>query len=151
MRGGDSEVDIVVSRVYNYCETQRFSMLFFLMIRRPPRSTLDRSSAASDVYKRQGFDRTIIKEAEIIQRLQHPGIVRLFLLPRQDRTPVAYARAIEMPGQPFFFAMEYLAGGTLADFLKETKRVSVAEAAALGLGIGRALSLIHISEPTRPY
>ena len=25
----------------------------FLMIRRPPRSTLDRSSAASDVYKRQ--------------------------------------------------------------------------------------------------
>ena len=26
------------------------------MIRRPPRSTLDRSSAASDVYKRQGFE-----------------------------------------------------------------------------------------------
>ena len=25
------------------------------MIRRPPRSTLDRSSAASDVYKRQAF------------------------------------------------------------------------------------------------
>ena len=29
-------------------------VVFFLMIRRPPRSTLDRSSAASDVYKRQG-------------------------------------------------------------------------------------------------
>ena len=28
---------------------------FFLMIRRPPRSTLDRSSAASDVYKRQAM------------------------------------------------------------------------------------------------
>ena len=28
-------------------------VLFVLMIRRPPRSTLDRSSAASDVYKRQ--------------------------------------------------------------------------------------------------
>ena len=27
--------------------------VFFLMIRGPPRSTLDRSSAASDVYKRQ--------------------------------------------------------------------------------------------------
>ena len=27
------------------------------MIRRPPRSTLDRSSAASDVYKRQGMRR----------------------------------------------------------------------------------------------
>ena len=30
-------------------------MFFFLMIRRPPRSTLDRSSAASDVYKRQQY------------------------------------------------------------------------------------------------
>ena len=32
-------------------------MCFFLMIRRPPRSTLDRSSAASDVYKRQVLGR----------------------------------------------------------------------------------------------
>ena len=32
-------------------------IFFFLMIRRPPRSTLDRSSAASDVYKRQQFYR----------------------------------------------------------------------------------------------
>ena len=31
----------------------RFLLFFFLRIRRPPRSTLDRSSAASDVYKRQ--------------------------------------------------------------------------------------------------
>ena len=30
---------------------------FFLMIRRPPRSTQSRSSAASDVYKRQGISR----------------------------------------------------------------------------------------------
>ena len=29
------------------------SLVFFLMIRRPPRSTQSRSSAASDVYKRQ--------------------------------------------------------------------------------------------------
>ena len=31
-------------------------IFFFLMIRRPPRSTLDRSSAASDVYKRQDLE-----------------------------------------------------------------------------------------------
>ena len=31
--------------------------IFFLMIRLPPRSTLDRSSAASDVYKRQAVQR----------------------------------------------------------------------------------------------
>ena len=33
------------------------SLFFVLMIRRPPRSTLDRSSAASDVYKRQARTR----------------------------------------------------------------------------------------------
>ena len=32
-----------------------FFVFCFLMIRRPPRSTLDRSSAASDVYKRQAL------------------------------------------------------------------------------------------------
>ena len=32
-----------------------YNIFFFLMIRRPPRSTLDRSSAASDVYKRQVY------------------------------------------------------------------------------------------------
>ncbi len=46
-----------------------FVIFFFLMIRRPPRSTLDRSSAASDVYKRQtvfaGFsDITAIKSID---------------------------------------------------------------------------------------
>ena len=37
-------------------------LLFFLMIRRPPRSTLDRSSAASDVYKRQITDYAALAE-----------------------------------------------------------------------------------------
>eukprot|EP00831_Metopus_contortus_P048929 TRINITY_DN40124_c0_g1_i2.p2 TRINITY_DN40124_c0_g1~~TRINITY_DN40124_c0_g1_i2.p2 ORF type:complete len:155 (+),score=47.62 TRINITY_DN40124_c0_g1_i2:58-522(+) len=34
-----------------------FKIFFFLMIRRPPRSTQGVSSAASDVYKRQHLDR----------------------------------------------------------------------------------------------
>mgnify|MGYP003381538920 CR=1 FL=1 len=41
--------------VLNIYTTYPFISFFFLMIRRPPRSTLDRSSAASDVYKRQGL------------------------------------------------------------------------------------------------
>ena len=35
------------------------------MIRRPPRSTLDRSSAASDVYKRQGHANTLFPNTTI--------------------------------------------------------------------------------------
>ena len=39
------------------------------MIRRPPRSTLDRSSAASDVYKRQGYTYDqIVKETRLSTR-----------------------------------------------------------------------------------
>ena len=40
---------------------------FFLMIRRPPRSTLDRSSAASDVYKRQ-ITSSIPRGADLVVR-----------------------------------------------------------------------------------
>ena len=72
---------------------------FFLMIRRPPRSTLDRSSAASDVYKRQ----------------------RLVAVPVLVRRGVA-----DNAGQECEVEQKGLYGGVY-------------------------LSLIHISEPTRPY
>ena len=42
---------------------------FFLMIRRPPRSTLDRSSAASDVYKRQEQHRAADRAQPIVRHL----------------------------------------------------------------------------------
>ena len=73
--------------------------VFFLMIRRPPRSTLDRSSAASDVYKRQG----------------QPG-------PAPD-------------------GAEKVVDG----------EVEVRVALDIGHLPAVDLSLIHISEPTRPY
>ena len=47
--------------------------VFFLMIRRPPRSTLDRSSAASDVYKRQAYDESLAQRIrEVFFRLDVP-------------------------------------------------------------------------------
>ena len=69
------------------------------MIRRPPRSTLDRSSAASDVYKRQG-----LKAAGVTCAIEGDDLV------------------VEGSGG------KVAGGGTVA-----------------------TLSLIHISEPTRPY
>src|SRR5678809_302952 len=42
------------------------------MIRRPPRSTLDRSSAASDVYKRQAQTREVLQE-ELLALMQRTG------------------------------------------------------------------------------
>ena len=69
------------------------------MIRRPPRSTLDRSSAASDVYKRQVGVRVDVGVGVVV------GVF-----------------------------------------------VGVGVDVQIGVGVGvLLLSLIHISEPTRPY
>ena len=94
--------DSTVRSLCTYDAVVRFelSLFFFLMIRRPPRSTLDRSSAASDVYKRQRQHRG--------GRGPGAGAGRQ---PRQYRDPRAVQRR----------------------------------------GAGEELSLIHISEPTRPY
>ena len=70
------------------------------MIRRPPRSTLDRSSAASDVYKRQEVDRVGADAADLA-----------------------------------------VGGGRGAVHVLGARR---------GANV-LPLSLIHISEPTRPY
>ena len=75
-------------------------MFFFLMIRRPPRSTLDRSSAASDVYKRQW-----VRRAETDQGIRCG-------MSTSDRE-------------------------RLKELERENRELK--------------LSLIHISEPTRPY
>ena len=45
---------------------------FFLMIRRPPRSTLDRSSAASDVYKRQEFGLSVKAKSSKVKEKSVP-------------------------------------------------------------------------------
>ena len=47
-----------------------FIVFFFLMIRRPPRSTQSRSSAASDVYKRQVPALPLSRDREKMNELQ---------------------------------------------------------------------------------
>ena len=65
-------------------------LFFFLMIRRPPRSTLDRSSAASDVYKRQRQRRG---RCVLAQRALEAGGGRVSAtaaLAEDSRIPVSY-------------------------------------------------------------
>ena len=81
------------------CISWYVMIVFFLMIRRPPRSTLDRSSAASDVYKRQTLTLPLNSEKMAPKTIFVNAFDELFIGPNGDLF----------------------------------------------------LSLIHISEPTRPY
>jgi serine/threonine protein kinase len=89
------------------------------------------------------YDTSIIKEAELIQRFTHRNIVTLLPIPRHDRASVYHARATELPHNPAFFVMEYLPGGTLNGYLEQIGRLTIPEAAAIGLEVARALDHIH--------
>src|SRR5678815_3435568 len=73
------------------------SKVFFLMIRRPPRSTLDRASAASDVYKRQSLtsagNLTESKVPKMMEQLlQSPTILSLIHISEPTRLlSISYA------------------------------------------------------------
>lgn len=90
------------------------------------------------------YAKSLREEAKIIERFSHQNIVRLQPIPRMDKEgELLYANAVELIGNPVFFVMEYLAGGTLEEYLKQAKRLTVPEAAEIGLQVARALDHMH--------
>ncbi|AGA29367.1 protein kinase domain-containing protein [Singulisphaera acidiphila] len=80
-----------------------------------------------------------LAEAEAVARLQHPNIVRVFACGDHDGLP--------------YFAMEYVAGGSLADQLDGTPRPARASAelvATLAQAMGEAHSLGIVHRDLKP-
>ena len=103
--------------------------VFFLIIRRPPRSTQSRSSAASDVYKRQAL--SCSKSYIYWKRFIETGEVDF----QSVRTEIAesWRRCLAKGLDP-----------------KAAKRpIPLSPEEILGRRKSYSLSLIHISEPTR--
>ena len=71
----------------------------------------------------------LLGEAEAVAKLQHPNIVQLFQVDRQEGRP--------------YFVMEYIDGGTLADKLQCGDRPSPREAAAMVETLARAVEFAH--------
>lgn len=90
------------------------------------------------------YSRSIVREAELIQRFQHRNIVQLIPIPRPGKASVSYANAVELPNQPVFFIMEYLKGGTLEEYVQQLEQLTPPEAATIALEIARALDHIHM-------
>ena len=98
---------------------------FFLMIRRPPRSTLDRSSAASDVYKRQVYT----KKVDLVRATS-------------KETLALVKKGVTLSQNSIDFQFSDI---------NSIKPEMLAEAIKNARASASQLSLIHISEPTRPY
>lgn len=90
------------------------------------------------------YTKSLRAEAKVLQQFAHDGIVRLYPIPRYDKGgTVWYANALGIPGEPVFFVMEYLQGGSLEQYLKQVERLSVMETAVIALDVARALDYIH--------
>src|SRR5674536_309954 len=101
------------------------------MIRRPPRSTLSSSSAASDVYKRQ---------AEPLGLQVREQLDVLALAAADNRGEHLKASALGQLEDPVDDLLRGLPGDRAA---------AAGAVRPAGPGVEQPLSLIHISEPTR--
>jgi len=87
-------------------------------------------------------------EVEMLKRLRHPNIVRIYPIPwaRGMRRDPYIAKATNVEGAPWFCAMEYLEGGSLRDWVRKQKKLSIEEAVEIAYQIGLALDYIHSEE-----
>lgn len=70
-----------------------------------------------------------IQEARVIAAMEHPNIVSIYALRRQEKN--------------LFMIMEYLSGGSLRDLLKKQEKLPIEQAVQLGIGICEGLAKFH--------
>jgi hypothetical protein len=86
------------------------------------------------------------KEVEVLQKIRHPGIVKIYPIPfRNGRREHYISRAANVSGKPWYCAMEYLGGGSLESRLQELSILPLGEAVEIAYQIGSALDYMHAS------
>ena len=88
-------------------------------------------------------DQFLIQESEILQKLDHSGVVKILPIHTEIGKTRYYQRAIELAGHPWFFAMEFLEGGSLRDWLKKVNVLTVSEASFIAREVAKALEYVH--------
>ncbi len=101
------------------------------------------------------FNSTAIKgEVEVMRQLHSgppngpatvntaSGVVKILQM-NWERRPVYVASAHELPGKPWYYAMEYLQGPSLAKHLNKVKSLTISEAGAVGKKVADALGQVH--------
>jgi len=84
------------------------------------------------------------KEVETLQKLRHPNIVKIYPIPSRNGPREHYiARATNVPGNPWFCAMEHLGEDSLESRLRELTVLPLGEAVEIAYQIGSALDYMH--------
>lgn len=91
------------------------------------------------------FNDPIEREAELLQRLHHSGIVRIEPIDPDKR--IYTALATKLQGQPRYFIMEYLEGSSLENYLNQRQRLAIPEAAEIIIQLAQALICCHTTKP----
>ncbi len=83
-------------------------------------------------------------EADLLEQLDHPNIVTILPIPLPGaKLPPFCAKAVKVRGSPWYYAMEYLPGGMLIDYVERGRTLPVDVACAVAYQIGRALLYLH--------
>lgn len=85
------------------------------------------------------------REAELLSKWdwRHPGIVRLYPIPRPLHGPEYLLRAVELPGRPHYFVMEYLGGQSLTQNLPRIRKFSLEWKLELFYAICSTIAFLH--------
>ena len=167
-------------RLSNYSTIVYFALdvlFFFLMIRGPPKSTLDRSSAASELYKRRPCVSIVSTAIDSPQgrAVAQAAVDQIANQIWADRAQFVYhsepleqslerAKTLSKNATRPVLLLDHgdncMSGGTcdtmdvlqtaLAHGLQDIVTGPLCDPQAVA-SLVQALSLIHISEPTRPY
>ncbi|MBI4772284.1 MAG: serine/threonine protein kinase [Chloroflexi bacterium] len=133
--GNGGMARVFVATVSGAQPAERVALKIARTLRVPPEQ--------ADSDEQTFYNEALNNEVETLKRLRHPNIVRLYPIPRGlPRNPYA-ARAMELEGNPWFCAMEYLAGGSLQAHMKTFGLLPLAETLELAYQIGLALDHVH--------
>jgi serine/threonine protein kinase len=95
--------------------------------------------------KGDAYELALVNEVQRLQELRHPGIVTILPLASSRPNRLVYReRAQEIRGQPWFFGMEYLAGGPIEDLLSARRGLPPKLAAELAHQVCMALDYMHV-------
>lgn len=90
----------------------------------------------------QRFIDRFAAEARVTAELKHPNIVRI--------VDYFHSTVTGIPGDLHCFVMDFIAGPTLGEILRESQRLDLRDILELAVGVGQALEFAHRPSPTRP-